>query len=78
MQFDRVFHISVMAGLICRIAFHAVITLCNELKVSECKAYWLTDFPLVISWACAKKQLLDTSTIIFEFTEKISSILVEN
>ena len=55
---------SVMAGLIGRDAFHAVIMLCNELKVSECKAYWLTDFPLVVSWACAKKQLLDTSTII--------------
>ena len=31
------------------------IMLCNGLKMREYKSYWLTDFPLIISWVHAKK-----------------------
>ena len=49
---------SVMAGLIVEILFmlFLFIKLCNGLKMSEYDdAYWLKGFPLVNSWACAKK-----------------------
>ena len=49
---------SIMAGLIierCFSCYSPFIMLCNGLKMSEYEAYWLTDFPLMISLACAKK-----------------------
>ena len=33
------------------------IMLCNGLKMSEYEAYCLTDFPLIIGWARAKKYI---------------------
>ena len=47
----------VMAGLILVIlsCCSLFIMLCNGLKVSEYEAYWLMGFPLIYSWADAKK-----------------------
>jgi len=58
-RFDNIVHsiFSVMAGLIVKIfsCFFLFITLHNGLKMSECKAYWLTDFSLIIYWEHTKK-----------------------
>jgi len=42
---------SVMAGLIVEIllCFSLIITLLDGLKMRECEAYWLMDFPLINS-----------------------------
>ena len=48
---------SVIAWLIVEMLF-MLFFVCNGLKVSEYEVYWLTDFPLIISF---KKQLLDTA-----------------
>ena len=49
---DRAFCIILNGWIDCRVAFHIVlfIILRNGLKMSECKVYWLTDFPLIIYW----------------------------
>ena len=53
---------SVMAGLIekmlCFSCCYLYIMLCNGLKMSEYEVCWLTDFPLIIYWACAKKIIM--------------------
>jgi len=56
---DRAFRIFRNGWIDSREAFHVVlfITLYNELKMSEHGVYWLTDYPLIIYWACSKKQL---------------------
>ena len=48
---------SVIAELIVEIlsCCSPFIMLRNGLKMSEYEVYWLTGFPLIISWACAKK-----------------------
>ena len=56
---DRAFHIFCNGWIDFRDTFCVVlcsITLYNGLKVSEYEVYWLTDFPLIIYWARAKKQ----------------------
>ena len=51
------FIIFVMVGLIVEILLSCSLfmTLCNGLKMSEYEAYWLIDFPLIISGVHAKK-----------------------
>ena len=51
-QTFRIFH---NGRIECRDAFMLLSALCNGLKMSEYEAYWLTDFSLMISWACTKK-----------------------
>ena len=48
---------SMMAGLVVESfsCFSLFITLCNRLKMSKYKAYWRTDFPLIIYLARTKK-----------------------
>ena len=52
--YDQTFHIFHSGWIDFRAAFYAFlcfITLCNRLKMSEYKVYWLMDFPLINSWA---------------------------
>jgi len=37
------------------------MTLCNGLKMSEYELYWLTDFPLIISWHMPRNNYGDLS-----------------
>ena len=54
---NHAFRIPVIARLIVGILFilFYAITLCNGLKMSDYKEYWLTDFPLIIYWVRVKK-----------------------
>ena len=45
-----------MAGLSVEKLFPFII-LCKRLKINKLEVYWLTDFPLINDWACAKKEL---------------------
>ena len=50
-----------MVGLILEKLFYAVLhfkTLRNRLKMSEDKAYWLVNFPLINSWACLERIII--------------------
>ena len=55
---DRAIHIFRSGGLIVEMLFMLffVYSLDNGLKISECKAYWLTDFLLINIYAHAKKE----------------------
>ena len=48
---------SIMAELIVEMLFSCslFIMMYNGLKISEYEAYCLTDFPIIISWTCAKR-----------------------
>jgi len=53
---DQTLHIFHNDRIDCRdvLCCSPFIVLCNGLKMGEYKAYWLTDYPLINSWACAK------------------------
>ena len=46
---------SIVAGLIVEMLFMLFSWIYNGLKISEYKAYWLTDFLVINNWVRAKK-----------------------
>ena len=54
------FVFSVMTGLIAKMLF-MLLSIYNTVRwveISECQAYWLTDFPLINKWECVKKKFI--------------------
>jgi len=52
--------------------------LCNELKKSEYKVYWLKGYPLINSWACTKKYWLSFKRETNIYQEKLVNIELGN